>query len=237
MAWFCIVLPALVLNYFGQGGLLLAHPEAAQNPFYLLAPRWALYPLVVLATMAAVIASQALISGAFSLTMQAVQLGYLPRMRIEHTSHTQRGQIYIAHVNWLLMSACIGLVVGFKNSSNLAAAYGIAVTMTMMITTLLFDVAAPRLFGWSRTKAFFICLPFLAIETAFFGANVLKIAHGGWFPLAIGALFFTLFTTWKTGRKLLGSRLKESAVPLPVFLADIAATPPLRVEGTAVYLS
>lgn len=189
LAWFYVVLPALVLNYFGQGALLLSNQSAAENPFYVLAPRWALYPLVALATAAAVIASQALISGAFSLTMQAVQLGYLPRLRIEHTSHTHRGQIYIAQVNWFLMVACIGLVIAFKTSSNLAAAYGIAVTMTMIITTVLFDIASRQLFGWSRTKAALVCLPFLVIELAFFGANALKIAHGGWFPLAIGALF------------------------------------------------
>jgi KUP system potassium uptake protein len=237
LAWFYLVLPALVLNYFGQGALLINHPDAARNPFYLLAPGWTLYPLVALATAAAVIASQALISGAFSLTMQAVQLGYLPRLKIDHTSHTERGQIYISLVNWLLFFACVGLVIGFKNSTNLAAAYGIAVTMTMIITTMLFDVAARKLFGWTRLKALLVCLPFFLIEAAFFCANVLKIAHGGWFPLAIGALFFTLLTTWKTGRKILGFRLQESALPLPIFLADVATNPPLRVKGTAVYLS
>ena len=237
LAWFYVVFPALVLNYFGQGALLLGNPAGAENPFYMLAPKWAIYPLVALATMAAVIASQALISGAFSLTMQAVQLGYLPRLKIEHTSHTERGQIYIGQVNWMLMLACIGLVVGFKTSSNLAAAYGIAVTMTMMITTLLFDFAARQLFGWSRMKAFVICAPFFVIETAFFGANVLKIAHGGWFPLAIGAIFFTFFTTWKTGRRILGERLKASTLPLSAFLEDVAMNPPHRVKGTAVYLS
>lgn len=237
LAWFYAVLPALLLNYFGQGALLLENPSAAQNPFYRLAPTWALYPLVALATMAAIIASQALISGAFSLTMQAVQLGYLPRLKIEHTSHMERGQIYIAQVNWLLMLACIGLVIGFKNSSNLAAACGIAVTMTMIITTLLFDFAVRKLFGWSRAKAFFVCLPFILIEVAFFGANVLKIAHGGWFPLAVGAIFFTLLTTWKTGRGILAMRLQASTLPLSAFLDDVATNPPQRVKGTAVYLS
>ncbi len=237
LAWFLVALPALVLNYFGQGALLLENPSAAHNPFYRLAPTWALYPLVALATMAAIIASQALISGAFSLTMQAVQLGYLPRLKIEHTSHVERGQIYIAQVNWLLMVACIGLVIGFKNSSNLAAAYGIAVTMTMMITTLLFDFAVRNIFGWGRAKAFFVCLPFFLIEIAFFGANALKIAHGGWFPLAIGTIFFTLLTTWKTGRRILAIRLQASTLPLSAFLDDIAVNPPHRVKGTAVYLS
>jgi KUP system potassium uptake protein len=237
LAWFYVVLPALLLNYFGQGALLLENPSAAQNPFYRLAPIWVLYPLVVLATMAAIIASQALISGAFSLTMQAVQLGYLPRLKIEHTSHMERGQIYIAQVNWLLMFACIGLVIGFKTSSNLAAAYGIAVTMTMIITTLLFDFAARKIFGWSRARAFFVCLPFLLIEIAFFGANALKIAHGGWFPLVIGGLFFLLLTTWKTGRRVLARRLQASTLPLSAFLDEVAANPPHRVKGTAVYLS
>jgi KUP system potassium uptake protein len=237
LAWFRVVLPALLLNYFGQGALLLTNPAAAKNPFYFLAPTWALYPLVALATMAAVIASQALISGAFSLTMQAVQLGYLPRLKIEHTSKTERGQIYIGPVNWLLLFACVGLVIGFKNSTNLAAAYGIAVTMTMIITTLLFGIAARKLFHWTATTATLVCLPFLIIEIAFFGANVLKIAHGGWFPLAIGAIFFTLLTTWKTGRRVLGLRLKDSTFPLADFLADVEANPPHRVKGTAVFLS
>jgi KUP system potassium uptake protein len=237
LAWFGIVFPALLLNYFGQGALLMVNKAAARNPFYYLAPNWALYPLVILATAAAIIASQALISGAFSLTMQAIQLGYLPRMRIEHTSHTERGQIYIAQVNWLLFVACVGLVIGFQNSTNLAAAYGIAVTMTMIITTLLFDIASQKLFGWSRAKAIMVCAPFLVIELAFFGANILKIAHGGWFPLIIGAAFFTLLTTWKTGRRILGMRLKESTLPLATFITDVQANPPIRVKGTAVYLS
>lgn len=237
LAWFWVVLPALVLNYFGQGALLLSNPETATNPFYLLAPKWFLYPLVILAAAAAVIASQALISGAFSLTMQAVQLGYFPRVRIEHTSSLERGQIYISQVNWFLMLACIGLVVGFKTSSNLAAAYGIAVTMTMVITTVLFYFAARRLWKWSRPKALLICVPFLMIELSFFGANALKIAHGGWFPLAIGAGIFTLLSTWKTGRKILGQKLQRSTLPLSLFFDDVAANPPHRVRGTAIFLS
>lgn len=237
LAWFYIVFPALLLNYFGQGALLLKNPEAAVNPFYLLAPNWAIYPLVILATSAAVIASQALISGAFSLTMHAVQLGYFPRLKIEHTSSTERGQIYIAHVNWVLMLACIGLVAGFGSSSNLAAAYGVAVTLTMVITTMLFYFAARRLWGWSRAKAGLICLPFLGMELAFFGANALKIAHGGWFPLAVGLGIFTLLTTWKTGRGILGRKLEAGSLPLPLFFDDMAANPPARVKGTAIYLS
>lgn len=237
LAWFFVVLPALVLNYFGQGALLLQNPSAAENPFYLLAPQWSVYPLVVLATSAAVIASQALISGAFSLTMQAVQLGYFPRLKIEHTSSMQKGQIYIGHVNWFLMLACIGLVIGFRSSSNLAAAYGIAVTMTMIITTILFDFAARRLWGWTPLQAALICVPFFALELAFFGANTLKIAHGGWFPLVVGAAIFTLLTTWKTGRRLLAERLQRATVPLSMFCDDVTTTSQHRVKGTAIYLS
>ncbi len=237
LAWFWIVLPALLLNYFGQGALLLENPVAAENPFYLLAPKWSIYPLVALATSATVIASQALISGAFSLTMQAVQLGYYPRLRIEHTSSMERGQIYIPQVNWFLMFACSGLVVGFRSSSNLAAAYGIAVTMTMIITTVLFYFAARRLWHWSPAKALVICAPFLVIELAFFGANALKIAHGGWFPLAIGLAIFTLLSTWKTGRQILGERLQRATVSLSYFFADVAAHATHRVKGTAIFLS
>ena len=236
-AWFAIVLPALVLNYFGQGALLLHTPSAAENPFYLLAPRWALFPLVALATAAAVIASQALISGAFSLTMHAVQLGYFPRLTIEHTSSMEKGQIYIPVVNWLLMFACIGLVVGFKSSSNLAAAYGIAVTMTMLITTLLFGFVAVRLWRWNPLVAAAVCLPFFLVELAFFGANALKIAHGGWFPLAMGAVVFVLLTTWKTGRRLLAEKLSRSMLPTRLLFQDICSHPPLRVHGIAVYLA
>jgi KUP system potassium uptake protein len=237
LAWFCVVLPALALNYFGQGALLLQNPAAAENPFYFLAPKWALYPLVVLATAAAVIASQALISGAFSLTMQAVQLGYFPRLRIEHTSSMERGQIYIAQVNWFLMFACIGLVLGFRSSANIAAAYGIAVTMTMIITTILFHFAARRLWNWSSRKAWLICAPFLAIELAFFSANALKITHGGWFPLVVGIIIFTLLTTWKTGRRGLGEKLMEATLPLATFFESVSANSIHRVKGTAIYLS
>lgn len=236
-AWFWVVLPALLLNYFGQGALLLQNPSAAENPFYMLAPKWSLYPLVALATAATVIASQALISGAFSLTMQAVQLGYFPRLKIEHTSSMEKGQIYIAQANWFLMFACIGLVVGFRSSSNLAAAYGIAVTMTMLITTILFHFAARRLWGWSPGKAAIICVPFLIMELAFFGANVLKIAHGGWFPLAVGVAVFTLLWTWKSGRRRLGEKLQPATVPLPLFFQDMVTCSVLRVKGTAIYLS
>ena len=237
LAWFVMVMPALLLNYFGQGALLLHDPSAAENPFFLLAPSWALYPMVIIATAAAIIASQALISGAFSLTMQAIQLGYSPRMKVEHTSSSTRGQIYIPYVNWMLMLACIGLVIGFRTSSNLAAAYGIAVTLTMIITTLLFYVAERRLWNWSPWIAGPLCGLFLVVELAFFGANFLKVAHGGWFPLVMGLLIFTVMATWKTGRRVLGERLRGSFIPLTMFLEDVDRNAPLRVPGTAVFMS
>jgi KUP system potassium uptake protein len=237
IAWFGMVLPALLLNYFGQGALLLDDPSANVNPFYRLAPRWMLYPLVVLATSAAVIASQALISGAFSLTMQAIQLGYSPRLEIDHTSSHQRGQIYIPRVNWFLLFCCILMVIGFKNSSNMAAAYGIAVTLTMLITTVLFFFAARRLWRWSSAKAFALCAVFFLVEAAFAGANFLKVAHGGWVPLLIGIIIFTFMSTWKSGRALLGNRLKASSLPIQLFLDDVAQNPPPRVSGTAVFLA
>jgi KUP system potassium uptake protein len=236
LAWFLIVLPALLLNYLGQGALLLRAPELASNPFYNLMPSWAIYPMVGLATAAGVIASQALISGAFSLTMQAIQLGYCPRLRVEHTSLRERGQIYMPQINWLLMISCIGLVIGFRTSSNLAAAYGIAVTMTMIVTTILFYFAARRIWNWPKITAGLLCGAFLVIELAFFGANLLKIAHGGWFPLVVGFIVFTLLSTWKTGRQILGARLRASSLPLKMFLEDIERDPPHRVPGTAVFL-
>ncbi len=237
LAWYAIVCPALVINYFGQGAWLLSHPEAKENPFYNLAPSWALYPMVIIATSAAIIASQALISGAFSITMQAIQLGYAPRMKIDHTSSETRGQIYIPHLNWALMLACIGLVLGFRSSSNLAAAYGVAVTFTMLITTMLFYFAARRLWGWKKWQAGLLCGVFIILEGVLCTANLLKIAHGGWFPLVVAALVFTLMSTWKTGRKVLGDRLRSSFIPLNLFLDDVDRTAPIRVPGTAVFLS
>ncbi|MDB6039737.1 MAG: Kup system potassium uptake protein [Verrucomicrobiales bacterium] len=237
LAWFAVVLPALFLNYLGQGALILSDPAAVVNPFYHLAPTYLVLPLVILATLASVIASQALISGAFSLTMQAVQLGYIPRLRIDHTSSDERGQIYIPHLNWTLMLACIGLVLGFGSSSNLAAAYGVAVTLTMIITTILFDFAARELWHWKRLPTMLLCSGFLIIELAFCAANMMKIAYGGWFPLLVGVIIYTLMTTWKTGRKILGDRLRASSLPLQMFLDDVLARPPHRVSGTAIFLS
>jgi KUP system potassium uptake protein len=236
LAWFGLVLPALLLNYFGQGALLLHHPEAAETLFYHLAPPWGLYPLVVLATLATVIASQAVISGAFSLTRQAVQLGYSPRVRIRHTSAREIGQIYIPGTNWVLMLACIGLVVGFRSSSNLAAAYGIAVTATMGITSILLYVVARERWGWSRFTAGLLIALFLVADLGFFGANSLKIPHGGWFPIVIAGAVYTLMSTWWKGRRILAQRLQTALLPLDRFFQDIRERPPLRVPGTAVYM-
>jgi KUP system potassium uptake protein len=237
LVWYTIVLPALLLNYLGQGALLIENSAAAENPFYRLAPAWALYPLIVLATCAAIIASQALISGAYSLTMQAIQLGFMPRLKIEHTSSTEMGQIYIPALNWALMIGCIVIVIGFGSSSNLAAAYGVAVTATMVITTILLAVVERSKWGWSLPLALSLSGFFLIIDLAFFGANVIKIPHGGWFPLVVGALIFLLMTTWKKGRRILAARLLSRAHPIEDFLLDISKHPPVRVPGTAVFMN
>ena len=237
IVWFAVVLPALLLNYFGQGALLIADPTAAANPFYLLAPSWALYPLVILATFATVIASQAVISGAFSVTMQAVQLGFLPRMKINHTSMTQFGQIYIPAVNWMLMVACIVLVLFFRSSSNLAAAYGIAVISTMTITSLMFTIVARERWGWSWLTAGALGGCFLVIDLAFLGANLVKIPHGGWVPLVIAVVIFTVMTTWKRGRRAVARLLVSHARPVEQFLQDVADHPPVRVSGTAIFMN
>jgi KUP system potassium uptake protein len=237
IAWFALVLPGLVLNYFGQGALLLLDASAAQQPFFLLAPTWALLPLVGLATAAAIIASQALISGAFSLTRQAIQLGYSPRLDIDHTSSLEIGQVYVPQINWALMVCTILIVVGFGSSSALAAAYGIAVTLTMIITTLLLYVVVTERWKWPFVPAVLITGIFLAIDVAFLGANVLKIMQGGWLPLVIGATLFILMTTWKTGRRILARRLTERATPLEEFTERVARNPPVRVPGTAVFMT
>jgi KUP system potassium uptake protein len=237
IAWYGLVLPSLLLNYFGQGALLLRNPAAAEQPFFLLAPAWALFPMVGLATAAAIIASQALISGAFSLTRQAIQLGYCPRLDIDHTSSREMGQVYVPQLNWALMISTIAIVIGFKSSTALAAAYGIAVTMTMVITAVLLHVVATERWGWPKPLVFAISATFLSIDLAFFGANALKIADGGWLPLAIGVLLFTLMTTWKTGRRIVGQRLTARAVPLEDFMAKVAERPPARVPGTAVFMT
>jgi KUP system potassium uptake protein len=238
IAWFALVLPGLFLNYLGQGALVLQDPKNIENPFYLLAPHWALYPLVGLSTAATVIASQALISGAFSLTIQAIQLGYLPRMAVKHTSSLERGQIYIAHVNWALMVACIGLVLGFQSSSNMASAYGIAVTLTMLSTTVLFYFAARRLWQWTVLRAAVTCGVFAVVEATFFAANLLKVLNGGWFPLAMGLVIFVLMATWKKGRQLVWNKLRPASMPLEMFLDDIGDSKRVpRVPGTALFMT
>jgi KUP system potassium uptake protein len=236
LGWYGLVLPALVLVYFGQGALLLDDPSAVENPFYGLAPDWALYPLVVLATMATVIASQALISGAFSLTRQAVQLGYSPRIRVRHTSATEIGQVYIGAVNWLLMLACVGLVIGFQESTRLAAAYGLAVSATMAITTVVFFVVARECFRWRAGIAAAVCAVLFAVDVAFLGATAFKIPDGGWLPLVIGAAVFTVLTTWRTGHRLVGERLLRRQPPLDSFLESLDDHPLIRTPGAGAFL-
>ena len=237
IAWFSLVLPTLLMNYFGQGAQLLADPGTRVNPFFHLAPDWGLYPLVVLSTMATVIASQAIISGAFSMTQQAIQLGYSPRFDIQHTSAHEVGQVYIPEINWMLMIATVGLVFGFRSSTNLAAAYGMAVTMTMVITTLLAFVVARELWRWSLWRAALVMAAFLSLDLVFFGANVLKIQHGGWFPLVVAALVYGVMSTWKRGRELVVARLHASEVSLDAFFKRLAEKPPVRVPGTAVFMT
>ncbi|MBC8131904.1 MAG: potassium transporter Kup, partial [Deltaproteobacteria bacterium] len=236
VAWYTVVLPGLLINYFGQGALLLDHPET-KNPFYGLVSGFWLYPMVVLATMATVVASQALISGAFSLTRQAVQLGYAPRMTIVHTSGKTEGQIFIPEVNALLMVSCVALVIGFRKSTNLADAYGIAVTGTMAITSILFFFVARDRWKWGPWRAGSLLAIFLVIDLAFFGACAAKILHGGWFPLAVAAIIFAVMTTWKRGRAILAERISSATLPLDLFITDIELCKPPRVKGTAVFLT
>ena len=234
--WFAVVLPALLLNYFGQGALLLAEPEAVRSPFFLMAPEWAVYPLVGLATLATVIASQALISGVFSLTHQAIQLGFTPRMEVRHTSAASHGQVYLPFVNWTLLAACVGLVWGFGSSANLAGAYGIAVTATMLITSLLMGVFATEHWQWSRLKVVVLIGGFLIIDLAFLGANISKIPHGGWFTLVAATLVFYVMTTWRTGRRLLSFKLKRAHQPMRAMIDSITRSQFRRIGGTGVYL-
>jgi KUP system potassium uptake protein len=235
-AWFVVAFPALMLNYLGQGSLMLREPAAASNPFFLMAPSWARYPVVGLATLATIIASQALISAVFSLTLQAVQLGYLPRLKVIHTSDTERGQIYIPAVNWALMLACLSLVIGFKSSSNLAAAYGIAVTATMLITTILFWNLLIRGWGWSPVRAGLVCGFFLVIELTFFSANVVKLFNGGWFPMLVGVVVYMLMTTWKNGRLLISSLLQKRTMPLTDLLDRLPSEGVCRVSGLGIFM-
>ncbi len=236
-AWFGMVLPALLINYFGQGALLLDNPATIENPFYLLAPNWGLYPLVVLSTAATIIASQAVISGAFSITLQAMQLGYSPRFEVRHTSASQMGQIYLPAINWLLLIAVIAAVIGFGSSSNIAAAYGIAVTGTMFITNLLAFVVARNEWKWALWRTLPCVVPFLFIDLAFFSANSTKILDGGWFPLVFGLLVFTVLSTWKRGRQVLHDKLGQDSILLAPFIESLALGGATRVPGTAVFLT
>jgi len=236
-AWFTVALPGLLLNYFGQGALLLERPTAISSPFFNMAPSFLLYPLVIMSTFATIIASQALISGAFSVTRQALMLGFLPRVRVLHTSAHQIGQIYVPIVNWLLMIAAIAAVWGFGSSSGLAAAYGVAVTLDMTITTVLAYVVARTQWKWRAGSALLVTIPLLCLELVFLGSNLTKVAHGGWFPLAVGAVMFTVFTTWRRGRQLLFDKVKERTVPLEDFFELMILERPARVPGTAVYMT
>jgi len=235
--WLFLVFPCLALNYLGQGALVLANPAAIENPFFLLYPGWALYPMVALATVATVIASQAVITGAYSLSQQAIQLGLLPRLEIRHTSSVERGQIYLPWINRILLLCCTGLALGFQSSDRLASAYGIAVTLTMLITTLLFFVAAQSVWRWPLWRTVPLCALFLGVETVFFAANATKVAQGGWFPLLVAAALFTVMSTWKLGRWQLGERLAQSSHPLDTLMTSLAHGGALRVPGTAVYMA
>ncbi|MCP1438948.1 KUP system potassium uptake protein [Erwinia persicina] len=237
LAWFLAVLPSLVLNYFGQGALLLKNPEAIKNPFFLLAPDWALIPMLILATLATVIASQAVISGVFSLTRQAVRLGYLPPMRIVHTSEEESGQIYIPVINWILFFSVVIVIVGFKHSSNLAAAYGIAVTGTMVLTSILCTTVAIKNWHWNRYLVLFILLCMLCIDVSLFSANLVKVFSGGWLPLSLALVMFVIMTTWKSERFRLLRRMHEHGNSLEAMIVSLEKSPPVRVPGTAVYMS
>ncbi len=238
LAWLLLVFPSLILNYFGQGGLILLNPEAMKNPFYLLAPDWGLYPLVGLATAATVIASQAVISGAFSAGRQAMQLGFLPRMEVVHTSEQEEGQIYVPTINWILLTAVLILVLAFRNSSNLASAYGIAVTGAMVIdTTLAFGLVLRVMYHWSLSLTLAATLFFLLFDTVFFAANALKIPEGGWFPLLLGSLIFLLMSTWKKGTELAKQAIYRDEIPLAPFLRQLAMDPAPRAQGIGIYMT
>jgi len=237
LVWFIVVFPALVLNYFGQGAVLLVTPEEAYHPFYALVPNWAMIPMVLLATVATIIASQAVITGSFSLTRQAIQLGYLPRLRINHTSSSHMGQIYVAPVNWALMLCTIGLVLGFQSSSKLAAAYGVAVSTDMLITTTLFCMVAGKRWKWNPVTIALFAAFFYVIDFPFFAANMSKIFHGAWFALAIGGFFFLIMVTWKQGREILGNKMRSLTPKLDVFKEMLANNPPQRINGQAVFLT
>ena len=237
LTWLVLVFPALMLNYLGQGAVLMANPEAAQHPFYAMIPSWAMTPTVILATLSTIIASQAVISGAFSLTRQAIQLGYLPRLNVRHTSASQIGQIYIAPVNWMLMVCTVALVTAFQSSSKLAAAYGVAVTSTMLVTTTLFFVVTRRRWNWPLKWSVALVGLFLIVDIPFFAANISKLLHGAWFPIAIGAAFFTLMLTWAKGRHILAAEFYRTTRPVHQFAVDLVSHPPNRIAGDGVFLT
>jgi len=237
LAWFYIVLPSLVLNYFGQGALMLANPAASQNPFYLLSPDWFLYPMIILSTVATVIASQAVITGTYSMTQQAMRLGYLPRMTVMHTSEQTPGQIYMPVINWILFAAVIAIVWGFQTSDHLGAAYGIAVTGTMITTTILIFIVAPKLWNWRWWQVGLFITCFLTIDLSYLSANILKVANGGWLPLLIASIIFMIMLTWKAGTKMVAVRRLENAIPLKTFAHDVLQTPPERIRGTAIFFT
>lgn len=236
-AWFFLTMPCLLLNYFGQGAMVLANPDAIKNPFFLMVPETFTLPLVILATLATIIASQAVISGAYSMTSQAIALGFVPRMRVSHTSDAEIGQIYMPAINWILLITVVAVVLAFKKSDNLAAAYGIAVTATMIVTTILAAVVMRAVWKWNTALVTIIILSFITVDAAFFAANLIKVAEGGWFPLLLGAACFLLLLTWYQGRKLLRARAVSDGIPLDAFVAGLLAHPPHRVEGTAVFLT
>ncbi|MDE1990468.1 MAG: potassium transporter Kup [Betaproteobacteria bacterium] len=237
LAWYGLVLPALLLNYFGQGALLMGNPKAIENPFYLLAPAWALYPMIFLSTAATVIASQSVISGAFSMTSQAIKLGYSPRMETLHTSEEERGQIYVPAINWALMVAVIALILGFRSSANLATAYGLAVSGTMLMTTVLANVVFRRLWHWGLVRGGLLVAGLMSVDLSFFSANLVKLSEGGWLPLALGLGLFILMTTWKRGRLLLALRMRKESIGLDTFVASLSSTSCARVPGTAIFLT
>ena len=236
-AWFVVVLPSLLVNYYGQAALILSHPGTHDNPFFKMVPSALLYPVVALATVATVIASQALISGSYSMTMQAIRLGYLPRLRVVHTSEHAVGQIYVPVVNWVLMVACIALVLGFRSSSALAAAYGLAVTGAMVTTTLLLFMVSQNMWKWSLPASLALCSCFLAVDVTFFAANIIKIPAGGWFPLVVGCILFTVLTTWYRGRSILGRAMQPMSISIDKLFERFETEPPLRVEGAGVFLA
>jgi KUP system potassium uptake protein len=236
-AWLCVVMPGLLLNYFGQGALVLTHPQAVKNPFYYLAPSWAMWPLVLLATAATVIASQAVITGAYSMTTQAIKLGYLPRIRVRFTNERNQGQIYVPFINWLMLVFVLLLVFAFRSSDNLAAAYGLAVNVTMVTTTIFLWMVAASRWNWSTRRVNLTLAPLLLVELLFLASNSMKIDHGGWFPLVFGAATYTMLSTWKRGRSLLKRQLQEHSLDLKDFVHSLSTYPPARVEGTAIYLT